>query len=115
MRKVRISRSAVAIPPGEIALEYRAELRFSDPCGRALCYYDGGQLTPYCLEGLIETVAEEAGAGHGVPVLTLEILGPSDETWLNRLARCFASVAGLGARIEIRSGRKTRTLLPPAG
>ncbi len=115
MRKAVISRPVTTIPQSQFALDYRAELRFSDTSGRALCYYDSGALTPYCLEGLVETVTEEARAGNGVPVMTLEIVGPSDVEWLNRLARGFAGVAALGARIEIRCGPETRTLLPPVG
>lgn len=110
MRDARVEETGTPQAARDGGLEYSASVTSLDHAGRPFHCYDSGRFTPYCVEGLLDMLADEIGARRGHVRLTLELFGPCDSAVLDRVCRQFEAVAGFGAHVEIRAACGVRRL-----
>jgi hypothetical protein len=107
---------AFAEPSG--APTYRAEVLRRDLGGHVSTYYNGGELSPYCIESLIELLRGETHTPYQSVELSLEFRGKCSPTVLRDVAKRFASVQIPRVQISIRAAGQPPVVLgagePPA-
>jgi hypothetical protein len=82
---------------------YRAEILRRDLGGHVSTYYNGGELSPYCIESLIELLRGEAHTPYQSLELSLEFRGKCSPALLRDVAKRFASVQTPRLQISIRA------------
>jgi hypothetical protein len=85
-------------------LSYRAELKRRSALGTST-YYESGELCPYTLDTLIETVHAESLLNYVSLELTVEIAGGCPQAILDAIARKFADATGPKVRVVVRGGK----------
>jgi hypothetical protein len=95
----------VVAEPETPHLRYRAEVRTREEAGRGgnLHLYDGGDVSPYCIESLLELLRSEARLTHRTLDLTFELLGQCSAVSMREVAARFAAASITGLSVTVRA------------
>ena len=84
-------------------LRYRSSTTRHNPPHPDHTYYDGGDLSPYCLESLLDLIRAEARLPYEALSVEFEIAGPCPPAWIREVSARFSELSIHGVRVCIRA------------
>jgi hypothetical protein len=115
METRRIWRAPVLSATQSASLTYRAEIVRRDPRGRSSVYYDGGELSPYGVDSLVDALRAEIHTAHDQVDVSIELKGTCSSTTVRELARRVGALSEPHLHVRISApGYPGITIAPPS-
>jgi hypothetical protein len=84
-------------------ISFRSAVTRHDPNTPDHTYYDGGDLTPYCVDSLVDLLRAEARLPYSSLNVELELTGTTTAATLREVGMRFSELAIRGLRVRIRA------------
>ena len=99
----RRNHPAVRLDGVAARIRYRSAVTRHHESGPAHSYYDGGDLSPYSIESLLDLLRAESRQPYSCLEVNLEINGPCNAALLRDLTLRFSALSMLGLKVRIRA------------
>ena len=94
-------------------ISYRSAITRHNPPESDHVYYDGGELSPYCLESMVDLLRAEARLPYTTLDVDLEIAGPCPAARVREVSVRFSDLPIRGLRVLLRAeGHGTLVIAP---